>query len=167
MGCLQCFTFSRIQDNMLAMLQGHLCSRRQCIGVKIRMRVHLCPNGRHCVPRRAYTHYDHQKRQGNSAEVLRKNRQTDNYELWFDQSEGSNVEQEDLYLWGEYCNSNNLFHSCINWAPRHLIKGMHSTFFEQLESSYCILFFFFNSSPTKLSKILAVLFPENHILARW
>lgn len=40
MGCLQRYSFSRIQDNMLAMLQGHLCSKGQCVGVKIRMRVH-------------------------------------------------------------------------------------------------------------------------------
>lgn len=40
MGCLHWYSFSRIKDNMLAMLEGHLCSRRQCVGVKIRMRVH-------------------------------------------------------------------------------------------------------------------------------
>lgn len=40
MGCLQWYSFSRIQNSMLATFQGHLCSRSQCVGVKIRMRAH-------------------------------------------------------------------------------------------------------------------------------
>lgn len=40
MGCLKWYSFFRIWDNMLAMLQGHICSRTWFVGVNIRMITH-------------------------------------------------------------------------------------------------------------------------------